>query len=136
MAYQIDTTQRSIVYTRPAITRAPTNAEGAGQRVGEPYYNEFAEPFSLAAIVVYPDAAGTVASPKVVAVARTDGAQFGRLDMMGQALPYATEADFAAVYLKDYRAPGASTAPTTVDYLASTLSPEWRWQKTENAKET
>lgn len=136
MAFSLDTTQRSIVYTRPAITRTPSAAEGAGQRAGEPAFNEFAEPFALAQIVVYPDALGTAASPKVVAVARTDGAQLGRLDMMGQALPYATEADFAGVYLKDYRAPGASTAPTTVDYLASTLSPEWRWQKTENAKET
>lgn len=136
MAFALDTTQRSIVYTRPVVTRAPTPAEGAGQRACEPFYNEFAEPFSLAEIVVYPDALGTAASPKVVAVARTDGVQFGRLDMMGQVLPYATEGDFAGVYLKDYRAPGATVAPTTIDYLASTLAPEWRWQKTENAKET
>jgi hypothetical protein len=136
MPFALDTSQRSIVYTRPAITRAPTDAEGAGQRTGEPFQNEQAEPFSLAQIVVYPDAAGTAAAPRVAAVSRTDGIALGRLDMLGQVTEFATEADFAAIYLKDFRASGSSTPPTTVDFLASTLAEMFRWQKTENAKET
>lgn len=136
MAFALDTTQTSIVYTRPAVTRAPAAPEGSGQRTGEPFFSEQAEPFALAQIVVYPDALGTAAAPRVVAIARTDGIRLGRLDMLGQVVEYATEADFAAVYLLGYRASGSSLPPTTVDFLATTLAEPHRWQKIQNAKES
>ncbi len=139
MTYELDTSQRSVVYMRPAITRIPSPAEGAGvMRAGVPFYNENAAPLAVARIIVYPDAAGTLASPRVVLVMRNDGLKLGRFDMLGQTRKIATEAEFAAEFFTGYIQPGSDppVPPTKVDFIATVLEPCWRWQRTENAKAT